>query len=384
MASFSGKIVAAVEGGGTSFVVAVAQVPSSSTNTNYLEPTCILHRAEIDSSHDRPQQTLDECAAFFEKHKPQDGYDALGIAMFGPVGLKKSTKQYGCILGSSPKAPWRNINFLKPLEKACRSDVKPLSIFIDTDVNAPALAEFLVAKKRSRNITSLAYITVGTGIGVGLVVNNKTVHGLMHPEGGHVAVQPLPNDPFPGYSWGDKSPYQGKHTVEGMASSVALTERLELMTQLKQDSRSCLANLQDDHELWNHASNALANLCVTLMLTMSIEKIVLGGGIMQRKALIEKIRSRMVILLNGYLELPPNMSDYITLSTYASNVGLMGAIVLAQEGMKVEDAANNNDDDQRLNNAKRTAYGVGVQHGVILGISAVVIAWGFLSRRSKK
>jgi fructokinase len=377
------QTIAAVEGGGTSFVVAVAQVNTAAESSDNKSPT-ILHRAEIDSSHDQPQRTLDECASFFQQHKPECGYDALGIAMFGPVGLNQNnTQEYGCILGSSPKASWRNVNFLRPLEQACRGTA-PLSISIDTDVNAPALAEFRVAKTKqsSRNITSLAYITVGTGIGVGLVINSQTVHGRMHPEGGHVAMQPLPGDTFPGYSWGDKSPYHGKHTVEGMTSSVALTERFEKMTQSKQSSRDCLADLDDDHPVWDHAANALANLCVTLILTTSIENIVLGGGIMKRKSLIDKVRSQTVVLLNGYLELPPNLSEFITISSYGSNVGLVGAIVLAQEGMK--DQHEEDEQDNEIQHIKQTAYGVGVQHGILLGISAVVMAWGFLFRNKKR
>jgi fructokinase len=217
-----------------------------------------------------------------------------------------------------------------------------------------------------------------------LVINNQPVHGRLHPEGGHVAIQPLPNDSFAGYSWGDKSPYHGKHTVEGMTSSVALTERLEQMTQSKQSSRHCLADLSDDHELWDHAANALANLCANLILTTSVEKIVLGGGIMQRKGLIDKIRSRTVILLNGYVELPENLSEFITPSRFGANVGLMGAIVLAQEGMKKNQDANNGDEKDEILQIKQTAYGIGLQHGVFVGISVAIMAWCFFNRSKKR
>jgi fructokinase len=386
------KTIAAVEGGGTSFVVATAQIrivnDGTTTRISSTTQPTILHRAEIDSSHDQPQRTLEECAAFFQKHKPPAGYDALGIAMFGPVGLNHHNQEsYGTILGSSPKASWRKVDVLGPLEHACRG-TSPLSISIDTDVNAPAVAEFQAAKQShnaaERSITSLAYITVGTGVGVGLVINNQPVHGRLHPEGGHVAIQPLPNDSFAGYSWGDKSPYHGKHTVEGMTSSVALTERLEQMTQSKQSSRHCLADLSDDHELWDHAANALANLCVNLILTTSVEKIVLGGGIMQRKGLIDKIRSRTVILLNGYVELPENLSEFITPSRFGANVGLMGAIVLAQEGMKKNQDANDGDEKDEILQIKQTAYGIGLQHGVFVGISVAIMAWCFFNRSKKR
>ena len=285
-------VVAAVEGGGTSFVVAVARISLiiSSSSSSSSEPE-ILHREEIDSSHDTPQRTLQECCDFFRKHKPKDGggYDALGIATFGPVGLNKHQKEtYGRILSTSPKKSWRNVDLVTPLVEACQG-TKRMAVDIETDVNAPALAEYLLHNKKASNssggvekvITSVAYVTVGTGIGVGLVVHGKPVHGRMHPEGGHVHVQQLDNDPFQGYSWGvETSPYNGRGTVEGIASSVALTERYEQLTQQTNLSRSCLSELDDTHEIWEHCSNALANLCVTLLLTTSVEKIVFGGGIM--------------------------------------------------------------------------------------------------------
>jgi fructokinase len=167
-------IIAAVEGGGTSFVVAVAKLVPHSTPK-------ILHRHEVDSSHDQPGKTLSECAAFFQEHKPSQGYFALGIATFGPVGLDPSrTETYGHILSTSPKKSWRNVDFLTPLSEACRGS-RPLPVRIETDVNAPAFVEYLSEKD---NLSSVAYITVGTGIGVGLVIHGKPVHGRMHPEGG--------------------------------------------------------------------------------------------------------------------------------------------------------------------------------------------------------
>lgn len=171
-------IVAAVEGGGTSFVIAVAKLVPHSTPQ-------ILYRHEVDSSHDQPGKTLSECAAFFQKHKPPEGYSALGIATFGPVGLDPSRKEtYGRILSTSPKQSWRNVDFLTPLSEACRGTSSlPLPVKIETDVNAPAFAEYLLDKD---NLSSVAYITVGTGIGVGLVIHGKPVHGRMHPEGGEL------------------------------------------------------------------------------------------------------------------------------------------------------------------------------------------------------
>jgi hypothetical protein len=311
-------IIAAVEGGGTSFRVAICRVHHNNhNNTNTYTIPEILHRIDIDSSHDDPARTLQECVSFLEQHKPAatagaaavdhngngngkyggggssgGGYHALGLATFGPVGVDvRRTEMYGRILPTTPKESWRNVDILTPLKAACQGSGgggagTELVVQVETDVNAPALAEFWQETQahaqmeantdhddHNRNnptcISSLAYVTVGTGVGVGLVVNGKPVHGRMHPEGGHVPVQPLTGDTFTGYSWNSHSPFGGYHTVEGLASSVALTERLEQREREQQSqgqqqqgqqqqqqnqrlSRSILADVPDDDEIWDH------------------------------------------------------------------------------------------------------------------------------------
>jgi len=231
----------------------------------------------------------------------------------------------------------------------------------DTDVNAPALAEFrhrryLQEQRQTQQsspdnndkpLTSLSYITIGTGVGVGLVLNSQPIHGLLHPEGGHVAIRPLEGDTFAGYSWGtEKSPYGGVGTVEGVTSSVALTERLLQMeeedggdattTTTDAQTREVLATLPDDHPVWNHASNAIANLCVSLLLLTSCQKIVLGGGIMKRGILYDMVRQRAWTLLNGYLDSVEELSseeklkDVIVEGSWEEvGSGLVGAFALA-------------------------------------------------------
>jgi fructokinase len=111
-------------------------------------------------------------------------------------------------LPGSPKAAWRNVNLLEPFIKACKG-TRNLAVKIETDVNAPAFAEYLEMKDL---LSSVAYVTVGTGVGVGLVVNGSPVHGWMHPEGGHVPIQPLPGDKFKGYTWGGKHHENTRHS----------------------------------------------------------------------------------------------------------------------------------------------------------------------------
>lgn len=195
---------------------------------------------------------------------------------------------------------------------------------------------------------------------------------------GHVPIQPLEDgDDFKGYSWGEKAPFRGKNTVEGMTSSVALTERLEQMTGGKNLPRNCLVELSDDHEIWDHSANALANLCTTLLLTVSVEKIVLGGGIMNRKGLIEKIRKRTVVLLNGYLELPTDMSELISTSSYGNDVGLTGALILAQCAYQEGENTSSSIKEQ----GSDSAFLVGFIHGVAVGSASMLLAAMILGRR---
>jgi fructokinase len=457
-AASDGAVVAAVEGGGTTFKVAVVRLtpqkllppPSSSydddTNQNSIR---ILHRAEYPSDID-PHACLRQCADFLRRHMPPDeGYRALGVACFGPLGLHRNTVAYGRILPSSPKAIWRNVDVLTPLVQACRrdgedndddKDESSLAVMLDTDVNAPALVEYrraLQAQQQQQQqqqqndssgtagsaawLSSCAYVTVGTGVGVGLVVNGSPVHGLMHPEAGHVLVPSLlPNDSFQGYSWGrDTCPYFGVNTVEGTTSSVALVERLQHMTMMMHrgdggaaaqlssstgQGRNVLATLPDDHEIWEHAVNAVASLCVTLLLTVSVERIVLGGGVVQhRPALLDQIRRRVPVLVNGYLDLPASyMSDLIVTSDYGDDAGLYGAIGLAQEallrlrrqrrqsrdGDKEErghgDDDDDDDDDEKKKKKKteerrmkQVAFGHGLWHGALVGAVGTALLFAY-------
>jgi fructokinase len=349
-------VFAAVEGGGTSFALLIAEFqPNSSSSESNIPQTPFRVLAHCSISSNTPSQTLAEAAEFFKLHRPTQGYAALGVASFGPVGLKsKDTQSYGKILPGSPKREWRSVDVLTPFLEACSKDSSlPLPHLIDTDVNAPAMAEFQVYHKEDCTLSSLAYVTVGTGVGVGLVIHSQPVHGMMHPEGGHVPIAPLfEQDDFQGYSWGkDKGPFGGRNTVEGISSSVALTERWT-MTQTSEskdtlvhsaEQRNILKELPDEDSIFDHAANALASLCVTLILLNSIEKIVLGGGVMKRSILFDKIRSRTRILLNGYLDLPQVTTDeglknLIVPSIWSSlqesqgvTAGLVGALTLAQK-----------------------------------------------------
>jgi len=305
-----GPYIACVEGGGTSWVCVLSLLDS---------PTKILMRSEF-PTESPAKKTLDNCANWLSA-LPVD-YVALGVATFGPIDRNTG------YITTTPKKGWNNVDVLTPFTSLAKS--KGVSVKFDTDVNAPAYAEYLSAKKTNPNISSTCYVTCGTGVGVGLVVNGLPVGGLMHPEGGHICVEKLAGDTFGGYSWGQNCPYKGRCTIEGIASSVALLERLGLDPR----NTEVLKNLKDDSEVFKHCANALANLCATLILLVSTERIVLSGGIMQRKCLFEMIRSRTKEILNGYIDVEAvtgedNMKNLIVESEWGNNAGVVGALSLA-------------------------------------------------------
>lgn len=454
MMASSERIVVAVECGGTSFKVAICRITSDDNNE---DPT-VLHRCRI-STADGPIATLQQVVHFLQQHRIEQGqqrrenynndtesspdsfYAAVGIASFGPVAVKpQDTKLYGTILDSSPKLEWRGVDILG----AIRSAVGPLCpIRMDTDVNAPAWAEYqdynnnhrnATSNNRSRRnsksscpqnaISSCAYVTIGTGVGVGLVVNGQTVHGIMHPEGGHIPVAPFPTSSsssenkttFLGYSWGQrpgsKCPFAGVQTVEGLVSSVALTEQYYWMKEQKkkgsdnssdepsndaqqqvqqQLDRNILSTLPDTHELWDHAAYTIASLCTTLLLTLSMERIVLGGGVLQRSAiLLPKIRKYTQQQLNGYLPLgsdsvQTDLERIIDVSRHGEDSGLYGAIVLALEALR---STQTNTHDNKVESSalsvveKQKAFGIGLWQGIIVGALATALAFqsGWMGR----
>lgn len=335
-------LIAALEGGGTTFLVTVALL----RHHDDLDPTVpntdfeILHKESINTT--TPSETLEKASQFFRRHCPQQGYDALGVCTFGPVGVNPNSPSYGKILPGSPKKEWRNVDILSPILSACCSaDGTRTPVYkVDTDVNAPAIAEYTYRRETlNQDIHSLAYVTVGTGVGVGLVVNGEPVHGMMHPEGGHVPIVPLEVIEGFAYSWGANCPFGGKNTVEGTASSVALTELLgQECDSSSALQRETLKDIDDDHVIWDHAANSLACLCVTLCLVTSVESIVFGGGVMNRKVLFDKIRRRTKDLLNGYLDLHQvntfaGLQEYICPSVWSdteAGPGIVGALVLAK------------------------------------------------------
>ena len=233
MAKSDEKFIAGVELGGTTCVAAISNAQS---------PTKVIHRFETATTV--PGDTLRSLCTFLKKKQLELGissYNAIGIASFGPVDLKPDSKTYGFIT-TTPKPGWERVNVLG--EYFRREFGVAVPIGFETDVNAPALAEALSITDR-RRVTSanVVYITVGTGVGVGVVANGAPIHGLMHPEGGHMVVPRMPGDEYSGCcAW--------KHNlcVEGMVNSHAIAGRTGV-------DRMKLNTLPDGHEVWEKVGN---------------------------------------------------------------------------------------------------------------------------------
>jgi len=291
----SEPIFAGIEAGGTTFAVAIAK--GKATN--------IIDKTVIDTT--TPEETLKKVYEWLESRKIN--FNSIGIASFGPIDLNVNSPTYGYIT-TTPKPGWANTNIRGYFQKL------QIPIGFDTDVNAAAIAE--MAHGGYTDVTTCCYVTIGTGIGVGIVVNGQPLHGLMHPEGGHIYVPPCPGDSFEG-----NCPYH-KNCLEGFLATGSLSARTRL-------DRRNLASLPDDHEIWKFAAFYLAQLCVTLTLTLSPHIIVLGGGVMNRKCLYDMTRKKFIELLNGYVKAGPlpngDISKYIVPAMDHS--GLIGSLELA-------------------------------------------------------
>jgi fructokinase len=290
---------AGVEGGGTTFKVAIAKGT----------PTNIIESAIFETNKD----TISHVIQWLKSNNRH--FDALGIGCFGPLDLDPSSKTYGYIT-TTPKPGFQYYDVLGPFRRAFPN----IPIGFDTDVNAAVLGEQQHGQHGPS--ASAAYVTVGTGVGVGIVTNGRPVHGLLHPEMGHYYVQLRPGDNFLG-----NCPIH-KTCLEGLVAAPALAKRAKL------SQTSDLTQLMDDDPIWDIAAWYLAQLCTTLILTVSPHRIVLGGGVMKRSVLFSHIRRHTLALLNGYIAHPTilhQIDSYIVPSRFNENAGIVGALELGNQ-----------------------------------------------------
>jgi len=238
---------------------------------------------------------------------------ALGLACFGPIELRRESPRYGHIL-DTPKPGWSGTDIVGALAREF-----PVPVGFDTDVNGAALAEHRWGS--SQNVEDLVYLTIGTGIGGGAIVGGQLVHGLLHPEMGHLYPRKHPRDAdFPGVC-----PFHGD-CLEGLAAGPAIIAR-------------CGASLQQlppDHPQWEIEADYLGQLCASLVLTLSPRRIVLGGGVMNQARLLPMIRPRLQHWLGGYLrrsELLGEIDSYLVPPQLAARAGILGALALALQAL---------------------------------------------------
>lgn len=288
-------IYAGIEAGGTKFICGVGSAERGSIAT-----------ARIDTTD--PERTFAEVARFFADHA--QGIAAAGIASFGPVDLDRTSPSYGHIL-ATPKPGWQQADLVGRV--AAMLDVP---VALDTDVNAAAIAE--ARARPGKAGADIAYVTIGTGIGVGLVVNGRPVHGAAHPEMGHILVRKhAAHRDFAG-----ACPYHGD-CLEGLASGTAIRAAWG----------AGLDRLPPDHPAWAAEVDYLAQLCATLILATAPATIVLGGGVMGQQALFPLVRARTSALLAGYVAHceTEQLAARIVPPASTEPPGLIGAYLLASE-----------------------------------------------------
>jgi fructokinase len=286
--------VAAVEGGGTKFRVAVA------VDRDILADTTVPTTT--------PDETLDACVEFIRS----SGYEvrAAGVACFGPVDLDRGSPTFGSITATT-KPGWSNVDIKTRLET-----MLGVPVGFDVDVGGAALGEWRWGA--ARGLGSFVYLTVGTGIGGGAFVNGQIYHGLGHPEMGHVPVRPESDDPYQGCC-----PFHGS-CFEGMACGPAVEERWGDRPQ----------DLVDRDEVWDLEARYLAQGLRTFTYALAPERILLGGGLMQRKGLLELVRTYLAAELGGYTtssHLRGDLTGYVVSPELGQDAGLYGAIALAHQ-----------------------------------------------------
>ena len=266
-------------------------------------------RAETRFATTTPSETIDRAIAFFRPYR--DTVAGLGIGAFGPLDPRPDSALFGYIT-STPKPGWAQTDVAGVLRQAL-----DLPVVFDTDVNAAALGEHRWGA--AQGLDTFLYLTVGTGIGGGAMVNGRLLHGLLHPEMGHIR---LPHDwqvdPFPGCC-----PYHGD-CLEGLASGPAIEARWG-----KPGSA-----LPHDHPAWTLEVHYLALGLVTFLCTLSPQRIILGGGVMQQTHLFSRMQHEVQRLLNGYIQLPAlrdHIGTYIVPPALGNRAGVLGAMALAQQ-----------------------------------------------------
>lgn len=284
----------AIEAGGTKFVCAVGTGPHD------------LSLVRIPTTS--PAETLERCLAFFRAQPP---LRALGVGCFGPIELRSGAARYGQIT-STPKPGWQNTDVVGPLQRALG-----VPVGFDTDVNAAVLGEARWGAAQGRN--TAVYVTIGTGIGGGALIGGQLAHGLLHPEMGHLLLPREPDD----RAFGGCCPFHGADCWEGVASGPALKLRVGKAAE----------TIDPEDAVWDLAARYAGSALANLVLALSPERLILGGGVMQTPGLLRRVRAQLRRKLGGYIQaeaLLDDIDEYVVEPGLGQRSGIAGALALAQ------------------------------------------------------
>jgi len=301
--------VGAIEAGGSKFVCAVGSGPGDR----------MLARASFPTG-ERPAELLAMVVGWLKEQEARHGrLQALGVASFGPVDLHPGSPTYGFIT-STPKPGWQNTDVLGPLRAAFN-----VSIGFDTDVNGAALGEHTWGS--ARGLSDFVYITIGTGIGAGAMVGGELLHGLVHPEMGHMLLPREPGDDFPGVC-----PYHGA-CWEGLCSGPAIHSRTGTPAE----------ELPPDHLAWSLTARYVAKAIANLTCVLSPQRVILGGSVpkggrLGGDRLLRRIREQLQAVLNGYITAPAldaEIDRYLVPPLLGDDAGVCGAMALGQRAARL-------------------------------------------------
>ncbi|MGH7543054.1 MAG: ROK family protein [Gemmatimonadota bacterium] len=285
-----------VEAGGTKFVCAQGTAPDDLDLVSF--------------STRSPEATLDDVIRFFRNAS----LSAIGIGSFGPLDLDPASATFGHIT-STPKLAWQGFDLAGAISRALG-----IPVGFDTDVNAAALGE--ARWGAAQDVSDFIYLTVGSGIGGGAVVGGRVVHGLVHPEMGHIPVpHDLARDPYPG-----GCPFHGD-CLEGLASGPALEQRWGMTP----------TELPVDHPAWALEAHYLALGLAAWVCTLSPRRIVMGGGVMQSEHLFPLVRKELQRVLNGYVQsdsIADGINRYVVPPRLGDRAGVLGSLVLAEQAFR--------------------------------------------------
>ncbi|WP_288413229.1 ROK family protein [uncultured Sphingomonas sp.] len=293
---------AGIELGGTKCVCTLAHGPGE-----------IVAQETVPTEH--PSVTLPAIAAILQRWWDAGGFAALGIASFGPVDLDPASPTWGHILATT-KPDWPMTDVAGPL-----SNGFDVPCAFDTDVNGAAFAEVLWGC--ARGLDDFAYVTIGTGVGVGLLVNGKPTRGIGHAEIGHLRVPRVAGDILP-----SGCPFHDD-CVEGLASGTGIKAAL---------GNVHVSTLAEDHPVWDRVEAAITAMCHAMVCTTGPKRIAIGGGVMNKQPhLLARIEPALRASINGYLPLPER--DYVVAPALGDQAGPMGSIALAQVALAERIAA---------------------------------------------